>query len=65
MGGAPKAKITPVEAINEVRRRANVPDVSVADMEIIEKERILDSLTYEGTRFFELLLLGEGCTSFS
>lgn len=58
MGGTPKADITPLEAVNQVRRRATVPEVSVVDMETIERERILE-LTYEGTRFFDLLRWGK------
>ncbi|MCC8171455.1 MAG: RagB/SusD family nutrient uptake outer membrane protein [Parabacteroides sp.] len=58
MGGKPVARITPLEAINTVRDRAGVPPVAEATMETIENERILE-LTYEGSRFFDLLRWGK------
>ena len=58
MGGNATAKISPLEAINQVRGRAGVPHVSDINMETIENERILE-LTYEGTRFFDLLRWGK------
>jgi hypothetical protein len=58
MGGKATANITPLEAINQVRERANVPSISNITMETIENERILE-LTYEGTRFFDLLRWGK------
>ena len=41
-----------------VRERANVPPVNTVNMSVIEDERILE-LTYEGTRFFDLLRWGK------
>lgn len=58
MGGQAVARITPLEAINQVRDRAGVPRVGEATMETIEHERILE-LTYEGSRFFDLLRWGK------
>lgn len=63
MGGKATARLTPLEAINQVRARAGVPAVSNADMETIERERILE-LTYEGTRFFDLLRWGKAVSRF-
>lgn len=57
-GGKPAARITPLEAINQVRARAGVPAVTEATPETIETERILE-LTYEGWRFFDLLRWGK------
>lgn len=58
MGGKATARITPLEAINEVRARAGVPRIAEANMQTIEQERILE-LTYEGSRFFDLLRWGK------
>lgn len=63
MGGKPSAGITPLQAINQVRERAGVPQVTAANMETIEKERILE-LTYEGNRFFDLLRWGKVVSRF-
>lgn len=57
-GGKPAARITPLEAINQVRARAGVPPVTEATPQTIETERILE-LTYEGWRFFDLLRWGK------
>lgn len=57
-GGKPAARITPLEAINQVRARAGVPAVTEATPQSIETERILE-LTYEGWRFFDLLRWGK------
>lgn len=57
-GGKAAAGLTPLEAINQVRARAGVPPVTEATMETIERERILE-LTYEGSRFFDLLRWGK------
>lgn len=58
MGGKAVANITPLQAVNMVRDRARVPHVNHVDMSVIENERILE-LTYEGTRFFDLLRWGK------
>ena len=58
MGGKATANITPLEAINKVRDRVGVPHVTEANMRTIEDERILE-LTYEGSRFFDLLRWGK------
>ena len=56
MGGE-QTSITALDAINKVRDRVKMPHVTVANMETIEQERILE-LTYEGHRFYDLLRWG-------
>lgn len=56
MGGE-QTSVSALEAINQVRDRVNMPHVTTADMETIERERILE-LTYEGHRFYDLLRWG-------
>lgn len=57
VSGGKQAGITPLEAINIVRDRVKMPHVSVADMNTIENERILE-LSCEGHRFYDLLRWG-------
>lgn len=56
--GAPQGTLTPLEAVNEVRARANVPALAAASMTEVEAERILE-LTNEGTRGLDLLRWGQ------
>lgn len=58
--GGTQGKLSPVEAVNQVRQRKSVNCAPVAsvDMDVIEKERILE-LTGEGHRFFDLLRWGK------
>lgn len=57
MGGA-QGSITPLEAVNQVRARANVPALGSVTMAEIRTERILE-LTNEGTRGLDLLRWGD------
>lgn len=65
ISGGKQGKLTPVQAVNEVRSRAsvNLPGVSSVDMETIERERILE-LTAEGHRFYDLLRWGKVVSRF-
>ena len=58
--GGNQGKLTPVEAVNQVRQRksVNCPPVASVDMNVIENERILE-LAGEGHRFYDLLRWGK------
>lgn len=58
--GGNQGKLTPVEAVNQVRQRksVNCPPVASVDMNVIENERILE-LSGEGHRFYDLLRWGK------
>lgn len=60
ISGGKQGSITPVQAVNQVRSRAsvNMPAVNTVDMNVIEKERVLE-LTGEGHRFYDLLRWGK------
>lgn len=58
VSGGRQASITPLDAINQVRDRVDMPRVTVADMNTIENERILE-LSCEGHRFYDLLRWGK------
>lgn len=58
--GGKQGKLTPVEAVNQVRQRksVNCAPVTSVDMNVIENERILE-LSGEGHRFYDLLRWGK------
>lgn len=56
MGGS-QTSVAPVDAVNIVRQRANVPLLSNVSMDEIRAERVLE-LSLEGHRFFDLLRWG-------
>jgi hypothetical protein len=58
--GGKQGSLTPVQAVNKVRQRpsVNVVPVTYVDMDIIERERVLE-LTQEGQRFYDLLRWGK------
>lgn len=60
VSGGNQGKLSPLQAVNEVRGRVsvNMPALSNVDMESIENERILE-LTQEGHRFYDLLRWGK------
>ena len=57
MGGTATAG-SALDALNAVRARAGMPARANIDLDVIENERILE-LTYEGTRFYDLLRWGK------
>lgn len=65
ISGGTQGKLMPVEAVNEVRTRksVNLPKVTSVDMNVIERERILE-LTQEGHRFYDLLRWGKVVSRF-
>lgn len=57
MGGQ-QSSITPLEAVNQIRERANLASLSSVTLEDVKKERVLE-LALEGHRFYDLLRWGE------
>lgn len=58
LNGAPASAGSALDAVNEVRQRANMPLLGSLDMDVLKTERILE-LTNEGHRGLDLLRWGE------
>lgn len=58
-----QGSMTPAEAYNKVRTRANMPTKGAISMDDIKNERILE-FALEGSRFYDLLRWGELATRF-
>ena len=63
MGGNP-GELTALQAINEVRSRVKMPELSSASMDDLKRERIYE-LSLEGHRFYDLLRWGEVADRFA
>lgn len=57
-GGIQASALTPLQAVNKVRERANMSELPSINMTDIEKERILE-FALEGHRFYDLLRWGK------
>ena len=58
VNGGTQGSLSALDAVNQVRDRVGMPAVASVDMNVIERERILE-LTQEGHRFFDLLRWGK------
>ena len=58
VSGGTQGSLSALDAVNQVRARVGMPAVVSVDMNVIERERILE-LTQEGYRFFDLLRWGK------
>ena len=64
ISGGSQGSMTPLQAINKVRSRANLAELTTVTMEDIKRERILE-FALEGHRFYDLLRWGELANRFS
>lgn len=64
LSGGNQGTMTPAQAVNKVRNRANFADLPSVTMEDVKHERILE-LALEGHRFYDLLRWGELANRFS
>jgi hypothetical protein len=62
--GGKQGSMSPAEAFNLVRSRANMPTKGAISMDDIKSERVLE-FALEGTRFYDLLRWGDLPTRFS
>ena len=58
LNGATQGTLTPAQAVNKVRERANMADLSQVTLEDVKHERVLE-LSFEGHRFYDLLRWGK------
>ena len=64
LSGGTQGMMTPLQAVNKVRNRANFADLPSVTMENVKQERLLE-LALEGHRFYDLLRWGELTSRFS
>lgn len=64
LSGGSQGTMTPAQAVNKVRNRANFADLSSVTMADVKQERLLE-LALEGHRFYDLLRWGELSARFS
>ena len=65
INGGTQGSLSALQAINQVRARksVNMPALTTVNMDIIERERVLE-LTGEGQRFYDLLRWGKLASRF-
>ena len=63
-GGTPASNMTPLQAVNKVRGRANMSELPSVTMTDIQNERILE-FALEGHRFYDLLRWGKLASRFT
>ena len=64
LSGGEQGTLTPTQAVNLVRERADLADLSSATLNDVKHERILE-LAFEGHRFYDLLRWGELASRFN
>ncbi len=64
LSGGTQRTMTPLQAVNKVRNRANFSDLTAVTMDDVKHERVLE-LALEGHRYYDLLRWGELSKRFS
>lgn len=64
LSGGKQGSMTPLQAVNKVRNRANFANLQTVTMDDVKHERVLE-LALEGHRFYDLLRWGELTKRFS